>query len=389
VVTDLLQGLALRGHRIDCYFSGDERELPERLSGLGNLTIVWGSSGWRAGRWYSGTRFTSTVSQVIFRGISSLRMRREVAGRHRADPYDLSYEFATVENLALPARLRRTVPLVVHPETHSAGELKSLIAERRLALRCQPAYTFALAVLVLCARTLIQRRRIRGASLLVCISSVFRDHMVRDYRFPSEHTVVVPNPVRLDRFTSGDRPLPQNPTVLVLGRIAARKGVEDVVAIARLLLEQGSAAHFRIVGGTSLWSNYAKLLDDLPAANSEYVGRVHAAQVPAELAASDVLLQASKYEPFALTVAEALAAGVPVVATSEVGAIEGVDPSVAAVAAPGDVEAMAAAITTTIERMRVDQAEIRATARAEAERLFARDVVAEQLSQALERLLER
>jgi len=42
-----------------------------------------------------------------------------------------------------------------------------------------------------------------------------------------------------------------------------------------------------------------------------------------ELKRSDMLILASKSEPFGLTVAEALAAGVPVIATSEVGATEG------------------------------------------------------------------
>lgn len=384
---DLLHGLASLGHRIDCYFPGDEHELPDRL-GHDNITVIWGRSGWRWGRWYSKTRFTATASQIVFRIFASLRLRRVLARRHTESPYDVSYEFAMVENLASPASLRRAVPMVVHPETHSAGELKSLLAERRLSLRCQPLHTLILAVLVLCVRTVVQRQRIRSADLLVCISSVFRDHMVRDYGFPPARTVVVPNPVRLERFDELE-PAPEHPpTVLVLGRIAARKGIDDVVAIAKLLLARGVDARFRIVGGTSLWSNYVKLLDDLPEENSEYVGRVDSSRVPAELAGSDVLLQASKYEPFALTVGEALAAGIPVVATTEVGAVEGVDAAVASVAQPGDVEAMAAALTSTLERMKANRAEIAALARAEAERLFAPAVVCGQISDALEQLID-
>ena len=64
------------------------------------------------------------------------------------------------------------------------------------------------------------------------------------------------------------------------------------------------------------------------------------AEIPAGL--TDVLLQASKTSRSARRWAEALAAGVPVVATSEVGAIEGVDRAAAAeVARPGDIEGMA------------------------------------------------
>jgi glycosyltransferase involved in cell wall biosynthesis len=388
VAHDLLHGLAALGHRIDCYFPGRPQELPPRLAGFENITVVWGHAGWSAGRWYSKTKLRSTVSNLLFVLLASLRLRGELGRRHNEDPYDLVYEFATVENLAMPARLRRSVPLVVHPETHSAGELRSLLAERRLSLRCQPAYTFVIGVLVLSLRTLVQRRRIRSARLLVCISRVFRDHMVRDYGFPLDRTVVVPNPVQLDRFGDVPRTGGQRPTVLVLGRIATRKGVDDVVAIARRLFERGADVHFRIVGGTSVWSNYLKLLDDLPPENSEYAGRVAPEQVPVELAGSDVLLQASKYEPFALTVGEALASGVPIVATTEVGAAERVDRSVAVVTAPGDVEAMAAGITSTLERLRSDEEdEIRSRARAEAARLFAPEAVCSQLSDALDHLV--
>jgi glycosyltransferase involved in cell wall biosynthesis len=106
------------------------------------------------------------------------------------------------------------------------------------------------------------------------------------------------------------------------------------------------------------------------------------------LARSDLLLQASKYEPFGLTVGEALAAGVPVVATTEVGAIEGVDGSVLSAVRPGDVGGMVAAIAAMLDRLRARPGELRTKARAEAERLFAPDLVCEQISAALERVVE-
>ena len=100
-----------------------------------------------------------------------------------------------------------------------------------------------------------------------------------------------------------------------------------------------------------------------------------------------MLLQASWYEPFGLTVAEALAAGVPVVATSEVGAIEGVDASVGPVSAPGDVEGMFAAVRKTLERLEASPSQMRRTAHAEAERLFARELVCARISAELQALV--
>jgi glycosyltransferase involved in cell wall biosynthesis len=389
VATELLDGLATLGHEIDCFLPGTGRELPARLMEHERLRFVWGSSKWRWHGWYNKTRIGVAVTWLLANALASLRMRREVLRRHRARPYDLVYQFSSIEGLGMPARLRRAVPLVVHPETHSAGELRFLIAERRLSMRGQARLVYAIALATMATRTLVQRSRIRRARLLVCISTVFRDHLVRDYGFPLERTVVIPNPVRLARFSKLQRRPGHPPTVLVLGRVATRKGIEDVVSVAWTLRERRVHFRLRVVGGPGQWSDYTRLLEELPAENAEYVGHIDPSGIPDELARSDLLLQASKYEPFGLTVGEALAAGVPVVATSEVGAIEAVDRTVVSEVAPGDVSAMASAVQEMLARVRSSPEEISATARAEAERLFAPATVCARISNALEELLQR
>jgi glycosyltransferase involved in cell wall biosynthesis len=387
VVTDLLAGLVRQGHHIDCFLPGQKRPLSPRLTDEPNLNFIWGTSTWKWDRWYSRAKVAAFASGLVARSLAAVRLRQEIARRHRQEPYDVIYQFSTIESLAVPSRIARTVPLVIHPETHIAGELRFLLAERRLSWRCQPRRVFAVVAAIMFVRMLAQRVRIRRASLLICISSVFRDHIVADYGFPVSDTVVIPNPVRLDRFSANEKSVGNPPTVLVLGRIAARKGIEDVVAVANVLLRRGAAVRLRVVGGPSLWSDYTGLLDDLPVENAEYVGPLPASEVPGELAGSDLLLQASKYEPFALTVGEALAGGVAVVGTSEVGAIEGVDRTVAGEVAPGDVEGMASEIIQMLDRVRANPGAMSALARGEAERLFAPEVVCEQISTALERLV--
>jgi glycosyltransferase involved in cell wall biosynthesis len=389
VATELLDGLARLGHRIDCFLPGMERELPARLVASQNLAFVWGTSGWKWNRWYSRTKLATFASGLLARGFASLRLRREITRRHREEPYDLVLQFSNIESLAVPRGLASNVPVVLFPSTHMAGELRWVLAERRLSFRCQPPYVFITVATIRLLRTLVQRRAIRRARLLVCMSTVFRDHLVNDYRYPVERTAVIPYPVRLQRFADLERKWPQPPTILVLGRVAVRKGVEDVVAVAKTLLARKIEARVRVVGGPDLSSDYTKLLEDLPPENAEYVGGVPPAEIPSELSRATVLLQASKYEPFGLTVAEALAAGVVVVATSEVGAIEGVDSSVAAEVRPGDVDALVVAIVTMLERVRAAPDESASRARAEAERLFAPTVVCQQVSDALVELVDR
>jgi glycosyltransferase involved in cell wall biosynthesis len=387
VAFELLWGLAELGHRIDTFFPSAGERLPERLESHPNVTVTRGTNTWRWERWYSRTRLMAFVSGMLTASVAMLRLRHEIERAHRGDPYDVIYQFSTIESLAVPGALTRTVPLVIHPETHSAGELRSLLAERELSLRCGSRARFATAAAIMLARSLVQRVRIRRARLLVCISSVFRDHMVRDYGFPHEHTVVVPNPVRRERFPAIEKPLGDPPVVLVLGRVAARKGVESVVALAHTLRARGVRAQIRIVGGPSLWSDYTPLLEGLPHETALYVGALPGDEIPRELASADVLLQASSYEPFALTVAEALSSGVPVVGTSQVGAIERVSRSVAVEVAPKDVEAMADGIVELLSRVRAEPAQMREAAHAEAQRLFAPEVVCGQVAAALGRIV--
>src|SRR5262249_16430383 len=236
-----------------------------------NVTFVWGTSTWEWGRWYSRGRIAAFASGMVARMVASLRLGRGMTRRHRQEPDDVGSQFSNIETPGLSRTVARSVPLVIHPETHIAGELRWLIRERRLFLRCHPKRTFALVAAIMSLRSLVQRRSIRRASLLICISSVFRDHLVADYGLPLDRTPVVPNPMRAERFSLADRARASPPTVLALGRISTRKGIEDVIAVARLLAERGVDARVRVIGGATLWSDYTPLLQDLPP-NAEYAG---------------------------------------------------------------------------------------------------------------------
>ena len=141
VVTELLDGLARRGHRIDCFFPGAGRNLPERLAAHDNLTFIWGTSDWRWDRWYSRTRITAFASGLLSRAIASVRLRREIVRRHALEPYDLIYQNQTIESLGVPARLTREVPLVIRPDTHMAGELQVADPRARARLALPAART--------------------------------------------------------------------------------------------------------------------------------------------------------------------------------------------------------------------------------------------------------
>src|SRR5205823_13428547 len=117
----------------------------------------------------------------------------------------------------------------------------------------------------------------------------------RAYGYPRARTVVSPSPLRLERFSSIKHRGSDPPRILVLGRVAARKGVEDVLALAHVLLQRRVRARIRVVGGPDLQSDYTGLMAELPSEIAEYAGRIPPPEIPAELARADVLLQPSRY----------------------------------------------------------------------------------------------
>ncbi len=389
VATDLLDGLCALGHRIDCFIAGEQSDVPPRLATHPNLTFVWAGSRWRWNRWYSRSGLSAFLSGLLARTWAFVRMRSEIVRRDRRDPYDLIYQFSNIETVGVPRRLLGRIPLVIHPETHIAGELRCFRHERHLARVCEPWHRRLLVEAMLIGRAVVQRRAIRSARLVLCISNVFRDHLVADYGVARERTRVIPNPVRLERFQAAARSTGDPPVILVLGRISVRKGVEHIVELSRVLAARGLNVKLRIVGAKTLWSDYRVLLGNLDRTTAEYAGPVASWQVPQELARSDVLVQASTYEPFGLTVAEALAAGVPVIATSEVGAAENVSPAVAHLVPVGAVEMLADAIERALGALREDAHALRALARSESERLFRAETVCEAISDALTQLVGR
>jgi glycosyltransferase involved in cell wall biosynthesis len=143
-----------------------------------------------------------------------------------------------------------------------------------------------------------------------------------------------------------------------------------------------------VIGNHSLWSDYRALLEDLNPAIASYEGALDNARVAEAYREADLVIQPSHYEPFALTVGEALASGVPIVASSEVGAAEGTNPECCAVFPVGDLDAFEGAVRGLVERIRQGEGPTLARlARADAERLFSVEDVSDRIMEALKKAI--
>jgi glycosyltransferase involved in cell wall biosynthesis len=190
-----------------------------------------------------------------------------------------------------------------------------------------------------------ERRAFRKAQAIVaCSQRVGRE--LSAMGVPPERTRVILNGVDCDEFCPGgaDREalgLPIGvPLALFVGELRTpRKNLDTLL---RALLHVPSL-HIAVVGATQ-GSPYPRLASRLGLGSRvQFLG--FRRDVPQLMRAADVCVCPSRYEPFSLVVLEAMASGVPVITTGNVGAAELVTPDCGVVLGdPNDAQALAAAL---------------------------------------------
>jgi glycosyltransferase involved in cell wall biosynthesis len=221
----------------------------------------------------------------------------------------------------------------------------------------------------------VQDRRVAGA--------VLADSQAVADRLPGLAAEVVYCPVELD-VPEAPAPWAANgrdgPVIGFVGRLEPRKGPIDLVRAAPAIRAGAPGARIVLVG------------DDPYGSAPGYVARVRAAQdvehVPwvadgaAVMRHLDVLVAPSRQEPFGTVLAEAMAAGTPVVATRVGGLSEVVaDGETGRLVDPGRPEALAAAVLEVLDR----RAQMGAAARERARR-FGADAYADRVEAILRRV---
>jgi len=386
VGAQLLRELASAGAEVDCFLSVTPDEIPLLLHEQAGLRFILRPSRWRWGRWYNRTPMLALLSGSLFRVRAQWALARSIAERHAQRPYDVVYQFSQSELGGLKRFRPVLPPIVVHPSTHAAGELTWYRREAALARRCEPLARRLAARALLTLRAAVQRRQVPQADRVLGVSRRFTEHLAADYGIPERQLGVVVNPIDLERFHPANGQGLDNPlTLLFVSRISVRKGVDLVVELSHRLSDLEGQVRILVVGGPTTWSDYRKLLTELNPSIARCVGDVPPGALCRLYQGAAALLQPSQYEPFALTVGEALAAGTPVVVSDEVGAAEGADPRVCFVFPRGDKDAFERSVRGAIALAQSeDRAKVSALARSEAERLFAPPTIAAKLLDELE-----
>ena len=191
----------------------------------------------------------------------------------------------------------------------------------------------------------------------VCVSEGVAEFTRTVGRLPAEKLVVIPNGVDAARFAQsppadlGAFGIPPNArTLLFVGRLEFQKAPELLIEAAARCLPAHPDTHLLLVGDGALRGRLAAQAQETMVAD-----RIHFAgsrtDVPGLMRSASLLVLPSRWEGLPNVVLEAMAAGLPVIATAVEGAAEVVRNGETGWLIPADsVTALADAMTAALDR---------------------------------------
>jgi glycosyltransferase involved in cell wall biosynthesis len=189
--------------------------------------------------------------------------------------------------------------------------------------------------------TPILRHLLPRARAAVAVSAAVRKSLLL-HRVPADAAQVIPNGVDLAAFAPVPRPADRPFTAAFIGRLTEEKGVHVLLEAVHRLTKPDDPA-ILIAGEGPLRRVVEDVIDGLPeTARSRDLGPQ--ADIRPVYDAVDVVVVPSLSEGFGLTAVEAMACGLPVIASRVGGLAEVVTPETGILVPAGDAEALVDAL---------------------------------------------
>lgn len=221
--------------------------------------------------------------------------------------------------------------VIVGGYNHPTSFLAALAAKRlraRLVLWCESTVRDGRSGTRVVER--IKARFMRSCDAFVVPGRASRQYLVA-YGMDDRKIVTAPNAVDAEFFTGEAARLRGKGlaaasreggpfSLLFVGRLSPEKGIPVLLEVVRRLQQRGVEIALRIVGDGPTRGEYEASSARLGLRAVEFLGFRQQPELPSHYVASDLLVVPSVSEPWGLVVNEAMACGVPVVCSENVGA---------------------------------------------------------------------
>lgn len=163
----------------------------------------------------------------------------------------------------------------------------------------------------------------KQANVVIAVSKYEQKLLTHLFKESEEKVVYIPNGIDLEKFINltARHKNSQKKSILYVGRLEKYKGVHYLMKAFLGVLKKYPFSELNIVGSGSYALNFVSLAKDLKISRStHFLGSVQEATLLQLYASSDIFAILSEYEAFCISLVEAMASGLPAIA-SRVGGI--------------------------------------------------------------------
>ncbi len=201
----------------------------------------------------------------------------------------------------------------------------------------------------------IHRLTLRRTARVIAVSQAVARALQEQSIFDPAKITLIHNGIDVDRFARArESRSSEKLRVGTIGHLAPIKGIDDFIRAAEIVCRHRDDVDFMIVGedksaGGENRRHLENLISELKLTDRvRLIGWVD--DVASVLATLAIFVSSAHAEPFGLSIVEAMAAGVPVIATASEGAREIVRPNETGMIVPiGDVQSLANALIALLD----------------------------------------
>ncbi len=170
----------------------------------------------------------------------------------------------------------------------------------------------------------IEKKGMDKADIIITVSDFMKEKIIMKYDVDEKKIMVIPNGPTFKN--PGKSSKKEKGLIVYCGRLTGQKGVEYLLIAAKEVLKQKSHAQFIIIGKGYLESQLKDLAYLLGIdSNVRFIGFTKTEDIQDYYMRAEVVVFPSVFEPFGITVLDALSSGAPVITTENAGIAENLE----------------------------------------------------------------